>query len=229
MFFGWYRVMLKKNNTAILLVIMIMIVAMLTTCRKEEPIVISGKVFDPNQEIPVDQVRVELWTQLIEGGIFSANYTLAETTTTVNDGTFSFNLVKKNYTGIRLSFSKTGYFGWESDLNMDKINNQNSHFADYQLLPKAWLHIRVKNAEPVGSDDYFEFRILNGYTGCEDCCKGEKYQFTGYEIDQTLDCQTSGHQLVMIQWSKRKNGEQIIRTESFFIPAFQTTDINFNY
>jgi hypothetical protein len=221
--------MLVRNTTVFYLAIILMLAGILSGCRKEETIVISGLMFDPNQEIPVGQVKVELWTQEIEGGIFSANYVLYETVNTGNDGMFIFNPEKKNYTGIRLIFSKEGYYGWEADVNIDKVNQEKSHYAEYQLLPEARLRIRVKNTQPFDADDYFEFRILNGYTSCAECCKGEKYQFTGSGIDQTIDCRSAGHQDILIQWSKRKNNEQVIKTESFFIEAFKTTEINFNY
>lgn len=198
-------------------------------CRKENTIPISGLVTDTNQSIPVEGVEVELWTQQIEGGIFTANYAFAGTASTGSDGKFDFVIEKANYTGIRLVFTKNNYFGWVAELNMEKIKNEQACYAEYQLLPKAWLKIRVKNNEPVSLDDYFEFRILNGYSGCEVCCKGEKYQFTGMDIDQTIDCQMAGHQDILIQWSMRKNAEQIVKTESYFIKAFETTAIELFY
>jgi hypothetical protein len=207
--------MIDKLKRWVYLIFPALAVCLVCSCRKES--------------IPVDGVEVELWTQQIEGGIFTANYVLAGTTSTGNDGKFGFVLEKANYTGIRLNFNKKNYFVWVAELNMEEIKNDQSYYAEYQLLPKAWLKIRVKNNEPFGLDDYFEFRILNGYSGCEECCKGEKYQFTGMDIDETIDCQMAGHQEILIQWSMRKNGEQIIRTDSYFIKAFETTGIELIY
>jgi hypothetical protein len=198
---------------------------LLNNCRKDDLIPVSGLVSDPNQAIPVEGVTLEIWTQKIESGIFSANYTLSETTKTGPDGRFSFHLENKNYTGIRLIFSKDGYYGWTAEVNIEKLKTDHSFYGEYQLLSKAWLNIRVKNDQPFSSDDYFEFRMLNVYTSCDQCCKGEKFQFTGMEIDQSITCQTSGGQTILIQWSKRKNGQQVFRTDSYFIPAFNTTEI----
>lgn len=199
------------------------------SCRKEDLITVSGLLTDPNQGKPVAGVKVELWTQQIDAGIFSANYVLASSDSTGSDGKFLFNLENKNYTGIRQKFSKAGYFGWDADVNMDKLNADNGFYAEYQLLPQARLQIHVKNVSPVNSSDYFEFRIMNGYTVCEECCKGEKYQFAGMEIDQTIECLTAGHQDIYIQWSKRKDDEQIFKTESYFVKAFEITGIWLNY
>lgn len=221
--------MVYKYSKTIRFVVIVLVSFMLCTCRKENSIVVSGLITDPNQAIPVERVKVELWTQQIEGGIFAANYILAGTITTGSDGKFLFTIDEKNFTGIRLIFSKEGYYGWETEVNLEKVKNDHSSYAEYQLLPKAWLHIQVKNSQPFNVDDYFEFRILNGYSGCEECCKGEKYQFTGMDVDQTIDCLTVGNQTILIQWSKRKNGEQIFKTENYFIKAFESTDIEFNY
>lgn len=226
---GYLQIMDYKYSKTIRVVVIVLVSFMLCTCRKENSIVVSGLITDPNQAIPVERVKVELWTQQIEGGIFVANYNLAGTIMTGSDGKFLFNLEEKNYTGIHLIFSKEGYYEWVSDVNMDKLKNDHSSYAEYQLLPKAWLHIRVKNGQPLNVADYFEFRMLNGYSGCEECCKGEKYQFNGMDVDQTIDCLTVGSQTILIQWSKRKNGEQIFKTESYFIRAFESTDIEFNY
>jgi len=214
---------------AVCFVLMILVGLIGSACSKEDLIPVSGLITDPNQAIPVEGAKVEIWTQQIEGGIFTANYVLAGSAITGIDGTFLFNLENKNYTGIRLKLGKEGYYGWEPEINLDKIKTDHSFYAVYQLLPGAVLKIRVKNSEPFGSDDYFEFRILNGYSGCEECCKGEKYQFTGMDVDQTIDCKTSGHQDILIQWSKRKNGEQIFKTDSYFVKAFQETGIELNY
>lgn len=221
--------MANKNLIHACSLIIVMIAALFMGCKKDDPVVISGLILDPNQQIPVEGVTVEVWTQQIEGGIFAANYKLAATFITLQDGKFLFNLESLNYTGIRLIFKKEGYFGWESDINMDKVKTDHGHHAQYQLLPKALLHIRVVNAEPFNADDFFEFRILNGFSTCEECCKAEKYQYSGMNIDQTVECQTAGHLNLVIQWSKRKNGEQVFKTETIFVKAFETTDINFNY
>jgi hypothetical protein len=130
---------------------------------------------------------------------------------------------------MKLTLSKTGYYGWEVPVNVEKVKSENGLDAEYQLLPKATLEIHVVNSEPFDDLDYFEFRLLNGFTSCDECCKGEKYQFQGLSINQTITCQVVGHQDIIIQWSKRKNGQQIIQNEPHFIRAFETTVINLHY
>jgi len=219
----------KKIPISVPFVFMILLCVASMSCRKESFLPVSGLIKDPNQSIPVDNVKVELWTQQIEGGIFTANYVLAGSLITSPDGKFLFNLEKKSFTGIRLIFTKQGYHSLESQLDLEKVKSDQGYYVEYQLFPKASLQIRIKNKEPLNSMDYFEFRILNGYTSCEECCKGELFQFSGMNVDQTIFCQTAGHQDILIQWSKRKNGEQIFKTDHFFIKAFETNLIEFYY
>lgn|GEM_PF-2007564 len=211
------------------IVFIVFLLAVLSSCRKDESYIISGLVIDPNQVIPVADASVELWSQRIESGILMANYSLDESGITDENGRFSFTIPSRSYTALKLVFAKTGYYGWEAPVNVEKVKSGNGLDAEYQLLPKATIEFRVVNTEPFDDADYFEFRLLNGYTSCDECCKGEKYQFTGQSINQSVTCQVVGHQDIIIQWSKRKNGQQIIRNEPHFVKAFETTIINFNY
>jgi hypothetical protein len=201
----------------------------ITGCRKHDTLLISGLVTDPNQAVSLGGVTVELWTQRIESGIFFANYDLAGTSISGTDGRFSFELDYKSYTGIRLIFAKAGYYGSTADLNADQIKKEGGIDAQYQMLPKAVLEIHVVNASPFDSEDYFEFRLMNGFNNCEVCCKSDKYQFYGTQIDQVILCQVIGYQDIMIQWAKHKNGEQTSKTDIYFIKAFDTTGIEFSY
>ncbi len=228
-FSGIQTFMVNRFSIPLGFITILLMASIFIECRKENPYAITGLMTDPNQAIPVEGASIEIWTQQISGGIFEADFKLAGSIVSTLDGTFSLDLDEQNYTAIRLTFKKDGYFGWTCDLNMDKVKNDHGHYAEYQLVPKAELHIRIKNTEPFNSSDYFELRILNGYPDCEECCKAEKYQFTGMEIDQSIECLTAGHQYTLIQWSKRKNGEQIFKTETYFIKAFETSEINFNY
>jgi hypothetical protein len=201
----------------------------LTGCTKNENLTISGLLTDPNQAIPVGGTTVELWTQRIESGVFLANYSLMGTVISGTDGRFQFEMENKNYTGIRLIFARAGYFGWTLDLNADQVREEGGIDAVYQMLPKAVIEIHVVNDYPVDDNDYFEFRLLNGFTDCEACCTGEKYKFFGTQIDQVVLCQVIGHQDIMIQWQKQKNGEQISSTDVYFVKAFDTTGIVLSY
>ncbi|HBB90519.1 MAG: hypothetical protein A2X22_04285 [Bacteroidetes bacterium GWF2_49_14] len=217
---------LRKGRWLLMLAVFM---TLLTACKKEEQIVISGRIADPNMGIPVAGVRVEIWTQHIESGIFVANFTLDGSILTGTDGRFSFSLGSKSYTDIKLIFSREGYFGWESPLNMESVKKNHGIDADFEMIPKATIEIHVLNSEPFDNKDYFEFRILNAFTTCEECCKGEKYQFFGEPIDQVLTCISAGHQDLIIQGLKRKNGEEIVINQSIFLKEFETTVIHLNY
>ncbi len=207
----------------------VILIVVVPGCKKDQGLLISGSILDPNQSVKVDGALVEVWTQKIKSGIFEANFKLAGEQVTDADGKFELKLETGSYTGIKLVLSKNGYFGWETLINLDGINSNKSHYADYQLIPKAMLVFHVNNEEPFDSGDYFNFRLLNAYTSCEECCKNSDYEFIGMNINQTIECVSAGHQDLIIQWSKRKKKEQVVKSESVFIKAFDTTRIELSY
>jgi len=221
--------MIQKFYSPACLILVLLFGCLLSNCRKDNLVVISGQIIDPNQSGPVSGAKVEIWTQYIEDGIFMVNYVLDGTLLTGTDGKFLFNLKEKSYTGIRLVFSKEGYYGFESALDLEQVKNGNGYADEYFMLPQARLNISIRNIEPFNADDYFEFRILNGFSGCEFCCKSDRYQFYGQDVDQVIDCHTSGHLDLQIQWTRRKNGEQVTGTKSYFIKEFETNFIELHY
>jgi len=198
-------------------------------CRKSDKYLLSGLLSDPNQAIAIEMAKVEVWTQQLKSGVFEANYKLAGEELTGPDGLFSFELESQKYTGVRLIFFKEGYYGWEVQVNPESLLGDDGYYAEYEMIPEAWVKFHIVNNEPFDNDDFFEFRLLNAYTDCEECCKEAKFQFFGLDVNNLFFCKSSGHQDLIVQWTKRKNKQQLYKTESFFIKAFDTTLIELHY
>ena len=97
------------------------------------------------------------------------------------------------------------------------------------MMPKAWIQISVKNVNPIDFKDYFDFRIMNGFTNCEFCCSGETMQFQGMDVDEDIVCQMIGHQDVNIRWNSSKGADRYGNIKLVFLPSFDTTRVEFNY
>jgi len=190
---------------------------------------VKGQLMDYLQNKPVEEALVELFTRKIESGIYSANYTLFDAVQTDANGQFSFEIPDLAYTSVKLAFSKKDYFGWSYELEGDVLRSSQGMDEVFKLDPKAWITVRVINERPVSIGDYFEYRLLNGYGSCEDCCQGEIESFTGRDIDQVRTCMVVGHQDILIQWMSRKDGIQEGATDLFFVEAFGTTEITLSY
>jgi hypothetical protein len=215
-----------QKLTRLLLVLWLLAAA---GCGKDDFYQVTGQLTDPNLGVPVSGAMVSVWTQKIESGIFAANYKLVGELVTGQDGEFAIELDNATYTGVRLVFSKNGYFGWETELNTAELVKDDPYYKVFQMLPKGWIRIHIINTEPFDDDDFFEYRLLNAYTGCEECCPSGPRQFTGMAIDQVAECISAGHQDLLIQWSKRKNNEQDVKSMTFFVTAFDTTRIELIY
>lgn len=206
-----------------------LLLAVTLACSRDEAYRITGLLTDTNRAVPVAGAKVAVWTQKIESGVYTADYRNVGETVTGDDGRFAYALENATYTGVRLVFSKKGYFGWQADVNVNALSKSEPQFSKYQMVPKAWLKIRVRNGEPFDESDYFEYRLLNAYSDCEGCCPRDTWRFYGMEVDQVYRCMTAGHQDLVIQYSKRKNNVQEIMSQTFFLKEFDTTGIELIY
>lgn len=212
-----------------ILCLSVLCVLLLSCSKKDDGIVISGTIIDSNQGVDIGGVSVEIWAQKIESGIFSAHYDNYGTQITDEKGRFSFNLENQTYASIKLTFSQTYYYYWESFIDGREVNNKYLHDETYEMQPKAWIEFVVKNINPIDLEDYFEFRIMNGTTECEFCCENDLIIFSGMEVEQEWLCQMVGHTNINISWNSRKGGTQKGDKKIIFLPAFDTTRVELLY
>ena len=97
------------------------------------------------------------------------------------------------------------------------------------MQAKSWIEISIKNENPVDSQDYFDLRIMNGFTDCEFCCTGEILKFYGTDVDQVIICQMIGHTEAAVRWNKKKGGEQTGDVDLIFLPALDTARVEYHY
>ena len=207
-----------------------LLVVLAISCKKKEDfITVSGKMTDPNQGIDIEGVKVDLWAQKIESGIYSAHYDNYGTLLTDEKGDFSFELENNTYASVKLSFSKKDYYYWEYEIDGDVIKNNYLHNKTYQMQAKAWLQILIKNENPIDFQDYFDFKILNGFTDCEFCCTDETKIFRGMDVDQEIVCQMIGHEEILLRWNSKKEGKQTGDLKRMFLPAFDTLRVELIY
>ena len=212
------------------LLCLLFVVFSLVSCKKKDDfILISGKLIDPKQNINISGVRVELWAQKIESGIYSAYYDSYGSQLSNSSGEFSFELENNTFASVKLSFSKDNYYFWEYEIDGDVLKNVLFHDETYQMQPKAWIKLLVKNENPVDGSDYFDLRIMNGLTQCEECCTNEVLKFQGADVDEEIICQLLGHEDISIRWNSRKGAIQKGDVKLIFVPAFDTTSIQLFY
>jgi hypothetical protein len=221
--------MIRSLIKHITLVWSLLILVAFFGCRKSDHYFVSGLLFDPKQGIEIEKAKVEVWTQQLKSGVFEANFKLAGEQLTGRDGLFGFELESEKYTAVKLKFSKGGYYGLEIQVNPENLLQDDGYYAEYEMLPEAWIKFHIVNNEPFDTNDFFEYRLLNANISCEDCCTEDRLQFFGLEVNQYFFCKALGHHDLIVQWTKRKDKQQIYKTESFFIKAFDTTLIELYY
>lgn len=202
----------------------------LCSCHKNiDFISVAGTLISINENITVQGVKVELYTKKIESGIYSAYYDLFDTIETDANGQFDFHLPNKTWASVKVYFSKSGYFNLEHEIEGDLLRSSVGFNEDFNIDPKAWLKLKIKNVDSSFVDDIFDYRIVNGTRNCDACCDSSKKLFEGKNVDEEIICRVVGHQEIMIHWNQTVEGKTTGRQVIYFVPAFDTTLIEFYY
>ncbi len=200
------------------------------SCKKDEDkIIISGKVIDPNQNISVQNVKVELLAQKIESGTWSTNYSLLETDNTVNEGEFYFSIAPIKVSNYRLTFAKENYFNLSVEISPDEVTKNEAYHKTYNVYSEAYLKVHIKNVLPGSPEDYMFYQIKNGTLDCYNCCSDTISEFDGNNVDVTTVCKTYGHQYILIEWNVKENTSLHHYSENVFCNAFDTTSFDIFY
>lgn len=221
---------MNPKSYSINLFLLVLIFGFLSSCHKNEEFVsIAGTVLSLNENSTVANVKVELYTRKIESGIYSANYDLFEIIESDEDGKFEFLLPNKTWSSVKIFFSKDGYFNFEHEIEGDILRSSAGFNEDFNLDPKAWLKFKIQNIDTALDSDIFDYRILNGTRNCELCCTSTRQVFEGVGVDVETICKVIGHQEILIHWNTTSDGVTTGKQEIYFVPAFDTTLIEFHY
>jgi len=195
---------------------------MICSCRnKEETSQISGRIIDPNQSIPVPDVRVEVMVKKIEGGTINSAYSTISTLYSGTDGGFSVSFDPVKAITYKLEFRKDGYFSSSDEFACENITID--YYETYNILPEAYLKIHIKNISPVNDSDQVSYQLHNGTINCSDCCFDSIYIFTGTDVDTIKYCKTYGHINIPVSWYVSKDTLTVYHSDTIFCPAFDTT------
>lgn len=221
---------MNSKSCYISLVLILVLFGILGSCHKnQEFIKIGGTVVSLNENSMVAGVKVELYTRKIESGIYSANYNLFEIIESDENGKFEFLLPNITWASVKVFFSKEGYYNLEHEIQGDVLRSSGGFNEDFNLDPKAWLKFKIQNIDTSSENDMLDYRILNGTRSCDACCTSSRKLFEGENVNVETICRIIGHQNILIQWNTTVNGVIVGKQEMYFVPAFDTTLIEYYY
>lgn len=210
-------------------IIILFLFTVASCAKKERSINVSGQLFDPALNTVIKGAEIKLKAAKVESGVYNSNYTEIASATTDASGNYSMEVLVEKVSGYRFIVSKDNYFEIEKDVNTDDFESEDNYKADFEIYPKASIHLTIKNTSPQGMDDEIKFRFSNIETSCKTCCNNNSNTGTGPTYSYESECDVRGEKWIYINWVVTKGGSQHLFSDSIFAEAFKKTDFNINY
>ncbi len=177
-----------------------------TSCEKEiTHTKIEGRILEYGSGLPLEGAKVVLSRASTGNPNGQLHYSGQDTLITGKDGCYHFDFEHDNNSTLFLFVYKENYFDYENDF-LSSITTYRDHFID----PHAYLHLHVKNVNPVDDGD----RIRLG---------GGGDVFHGINIDKIIIEKRRGNRQNDLTWYVEKNSQGSTFHQSFYLLAHDTT------
>ena len=206
------------------------IVVSLLGCNKtKNKLLFSGQIYSPNENKNLAGITVELQAQLIESGTFNSNFQTLQKVTT--DGTGGFNITNDNVRAstFKLLAYSDNYIRSEKEINSEMVSIGETYQTNFNLYPKAYLKIYVRNVAPADSTDEITINIIHNSPDCDVCSNITNLIFAGSNINDTLICLVYGNQTVTVKYTTNTASGLNQYTHDEYCPAFETQEFSINY
>ena len=111
---------------------------------------------------------------------------LTDSTTSNQDGTYSFQFERAQIEKYKITFTKDGYFEGEKTVFFSELTLEDVNILNFETNAKSWAGIRILNQNPEAGD-HFRYIKQEGKTDCQACCPSEEQNFFG-ALDTTIYC-----------------------------------------
>ncbi|MFH2142543.1 MAG: hypothetical protein ABIJ97_08985 [Bacteroidota bacterium] len=206
-----------------------LIIVVFSCKKKEDKILLSGTISDPNKNSVISDVKINLSAQLIENGTWNSNYTNLTEVFSDSEGKFDIETANVRASKFKLTLFKENYILNEVFIDQENIIANELYEDNFNIYSESHLTIFVINQYPFNSNDYLKYRILNGTISCTECCDDEYLSFTGQSINDTISCTIPGNQQITIEWQVIKNSNPANYTQNIDIQEFTTSEFSIIY
>ena len=111
---------------------------------------------------------------------------LTDSTTSNQDGTYSFQFERAQIEKYKITFTKEGYFEGEKTIFFSELTLEDVNILNFETNGKSWAGIRILNQSPEAGD-HFRYIKQEGKTDCQACCPSDEQNFFG-ALDTTIYC-----------------------------------------
>ncbi|HOK38575.1 MAG TPA: hypothetical protein P5538_07850 [Bacteroidales bacterium] len=197
------------------------------SCKKDENIIISGKITNAVDSSPISDTKVTLYGNAVNSGSYNAMYSKISETFTNENGNYSFEIKKKVYVKFRIIIETDEYYLKNAEFFAE--DGKTEYLKNILLARKSFLKIFVKNINPKLESDVLKIRIENINSECEQCDNGEFKYFNGENVDTTFVVNVVGGETVRIVWISLHNGESQNNNQNLYCTPGDTVVFNCIY
>lgn len=214
---------MKNHHWKICLIVLLTFFILACNKNESEQYIISGKVYDPNLSLNVDQVSVVLSAQKVESGSYNSNYSEISRMSTAADGLFSFMFKNDYYASFKLSFEKSGYFPEEVVINPEDVTKGEDYSKTYSMYPEAYFRLVVQNNNPFDALDVITYHLSGEFNDCMQCCGNGQVVYEGEQVNYESVCRVYGNTSIDLNYIITKDHQQQSGFKNIFCTAFDTT------
>lgn len=202
----------------------------LSACKKEESqnLAMQGTITDGRNGEPLSGVSAVVSHQKISNGVFSLNFVEAARSITDGSGNYSMSWDRANSNSIKLTGSLENYITRSAFVNPSSITPGSVYTQNLVMFPEAFIRVRLVNELPSAEADNINFRFKDVSFDCA-CCDINPKSFTGATVDTAFTCKLYGDTWLKYMRIVATNEADTTITDSIFVPAFQTSQIDIFY
>lgn len=191
---------------------------------------VTGKVWDPYRDIPVQGASVILDNKPVSSSVYSAGFQTMETTETRSDGSYKLVFEKQRSSAYRLRIRKQGYIMFEKEYEPHIFEEQKEVNLSFSMPAKGYVRTRIQNMSSHNENDHIVFRFLSVDFQCPDCCSGAFLTHTGRFFDTTFVCAAPANSHLKYEYTSTINNNTFLTgPDSVLIPVMDTVLLNIIY
>jgi hypothetical protein len=189
----------------------------------------EGYVFEKHTGAPVIGATVKIKASKVSSGVFNSSLQPIATVTTNSNGYYSFEYERQTFTEVVAEVSKSNYFSYTEELDVDAITSNKNFSHNITITPRAWITLEI-NHQGNGVDQFaLNYRNLSIYRDCANCCKNDNLNFNGSNVNYELTCTSEANLYHRYRTIVTLNGQQTEHMDSVFVAIGDTTLIDIVY
>lgn len=196
-------------------------------CKKDETVVVTGKVSEGYQNTGIANVAISLDFNEISNGSFSAGFKRLDETTSDANGNFTLEFDRVQAVSYRITGEADGFETVVSTVNGDLWGVGDDNSAQLSIFQTAELEITLRNDFPKLDTDQILFKLLSHSDGCTSCCSETILAHSGR--DTSIVCKVYANQEIGYEYTLISSGSADKKTGRINIVAGSGNKIDLAY